>query len=817
MSNGSVGMSIRDRLSVASAVAVLLAASALEPVFDALTWVPRTVGAVLVVALAAALARRLRLPRVLQPALTTAALAAYLVVVFAASSLHHVMLPGAATLAAFRSLLDAAGTDLSQYGPPAPPTPGLVLLVVGGVGMVAVAVDAIASLLHRPAAAGLPLLALFAVPSAVLPGGLGWLPFVLGAAGWLTLLLVEGRDREVRWGTPLQLGGGDPAGLGRVGRRIGGAALGVAVLVPALIPGLDARLLSGGEGGSGAGNGSRSITTYNPITRLRGELNQLEPVPVLRYTTDDPEPDYLRMTTLGVYDGGGWRQEVLRGNLRDNGVGSPVPTPVGRSSAARTRQVTASVTVDTLDAPWLPAPATPRIVDVAGPWMWDPGSESVFATRSNTATVGRYTVRASRVLPDPALLTSGASAVPGVIAPYDTPVQATDKTKALTSQITRGQTTDYGRASALQAFFRSPANNFSYTTDTTTGGSPDALQDFLTQRKGFCEQYASAMAAMLRLAGVPSRVAVGFTPGTRQDDGSYLVTTKQAHAWPEAWFEGAGWVRFEPTPSRGGITPPAYGTLTVPGQQQQPNVGPSTAAQDGAVDPNETPAERAARLRGERGARAGSGAPAAVAARRTGAGGGPPWLPIGLGVGLLASAAPSLLHAARRRRRWNQPGATVAWAQLRDDATDTGHDWRPAESPRSAGVRLVTETGLTGAAADAVGRLTTAVERARYAPAGSGDAAGAPAGALRADSREVGRALRRGAAPRQRARALLLPPSTLRWASSRAGSRTADLLDAVDSLVSLVGRRLRRRPASPLAWPGGSEPAMSSPVGTVQG
>ena len=787
-------MNIRDRLSVASAVAVLLAASALEPVFDAVTWMPRMLGAVLVVALAAALARRLRLPAVLQPLLTTLALVAYLVAVFAAPSLHHVVLPGADTVAALRGLFDAAGTDLAQYGPPAPPTPGLVLLAVGGVGLVAVAVDATASLLHRPAAAGLPLLALFAVPSAVLPGGLGWLPFVLGAAGWLALLHVEGRDRAGRWGTPLQLGGGDPVGLGMVGRRIGGAALGVAVLVPALIPGLDARLLSGGDGGSGAGNGSRSITTYNPITRLRGQLNLPDPVPVLTYTTDDPEPDYLRTTTLGVYDGAGWRQEVLHGNLRDNGVGSPVPTPVGRSSAARTRQVKASVTIDTLDAPWLPAPVTPRIVDVAGPWMWDPGSESVFSTRSNTGSVGTYTVRASRVLPDPALLTSGTSTVPGAIAAYATAVPATEKVKALTAQVTRGQSTAYGRASALQTFFRNPANNFRYSTDTTTGGSPDALQDFLTQRRGFCEQYASAMAAMLRLAGVPSRVAVGFTPGTRQGGGSYLVTTSNAHAWPEAWFDGAGWVRFEPTPSQGGITPPAYGSGPV-GQQSPATTGPALASQDGAVDPNETPAQRADRLRGERGARAGSGAPAAATARRSGANGGPPWLPIGLGVGLLAAAAPSLLHAARRRRRWHHPGAAVAWAQLRDDATDTGHDWRPAESPRSAGARLILETGLTGAAAAAVARLTTAVERARYAPAASGGLTGTAADALLADSREVRRALRRAAAPRQRTRALLLPPSTLRWASSAAGSRTADLLDAIDALVSLVGRRLRRQPA----------------------
>src|SRR2546429_299074 len=84
---------------------------------------------------------------------------------------------------------------------------------------------------------GLPLLVLFAVPSAVLPGGLGWIPFVFVAAGWLSLLLVEGGDRVSRWGSPLRTDRPDRSAryddtsLGRVGRRIGAAALGVAVVV----------------------------------------------------------------------------------------------------------------------------------------------------------------------------------------------------------------------------------------------------------------------------------------------------------------------------------------------------------------------------------------------------------------------------------------------------------------------------------------------------------------------------------------------------------------------------------------------------------
>ena len=71
---------------------------------------------------------------------------------------------------------------------------------------------------------------------------------------------------------------------------------------------------------------------------------------------------------------------------------------------------------------------------------------------------------------------------------------------------------------------------------------------FLQTRRGLCEQFASTFAVMARTLGIPSRVAVGFTPGELNGDGSYSVFGKNAHAWPEVWFDGIGWVDFEPTP-----------------------------------------------------------------------------------------------------------------------------------------------------------------------------------------------------------------------------------------------------------------------------
>ncbi len=100
---------------------------------------------------------------------------------------------------------------------------------------------------------------------------------------------------------------------------------------------------------------------------------------------------------------------------------------------------------------------------------------------------------------------------------------------------------------ALQDFFR---NNFTYDLSVRAGHGEDAIESFLKDRRGYCEQFAGTYAAFARSIGLPARVAVGFTPG-ELTDGVYVVRGQYAHAWPEVWFDGVGWVPFEPTPGRG--------------------------------------------------------------------------------------------------------------------------------------------------------------------------------------------------------------------------------------------------------------------------
>jgi transglutaminase superfamily protein len=107
--------------------------------------------------------------------------------------------------------------------------------------------------------------------------------------------------------------------------------------------------------------------------------------------------------------------------------------------------------------------------------------------------------------------------------------------------------------------YLSPANNFSYDEYPPLTTYPLATFLFLN-RLGYCQQFAGSMALLLRMGGVPARVATGFTTGAYDSNTkSWYVTDIDAHAWVEVWFPHYGWVTFDPTPAaapaRGGQTP----------------------------------------------------------------------------------------------------------------------------------------------------------------------------------------------------------------------------------------------------------------------
>ena len=154
----------------------------------------------------------------------------------------------------------------------------------------------------------------------------------------------------------------------------------------------------------------------------------------------------------------------------------------------------------------------------------------------------------------------------------------------LAAQVTAGTTSSYERALALQKWFRT---EFDYSLDVQSGHGKSAIESFLQEQVGYCEQFSASFAAMARTLGIPTRVAVGYTQGIQNPDGWYSVLGKNAHAWPEVWFDGIGWVAFEPTPGRG--APGAQDYTGVPPQQDDTPAVPGAASSgDEAVPTNPT-------------------------------------------------------------------------------------------------------------------------------------------------------------------------------------------------------------------------------------
>lgn len=796
------------RLPGAMALATLLSALCLRPVFVDLAWFGSTVLVVLAVVAAGEagrhLALRLSLPRVLSPLLGALALVVALTGVFASTEAKLGVLPDLGSLARLVELLRAGFADVASYAAPVPATEGLRLLAAGGVGLVALAVDALAGTFRRAALAGLPLIGLYTVPAAVVPGGVhaGW--FALGAAGYLVLLLVEAQERVTRWGHPVRpeagssgarrgadagvVGGG---ALAAAGRRVGLAAVLLAVLVPELVPGLGEGVLGNGRGSGGVSTGNRTVAVVNPIIDLRADLNRPDDPQQLTYTTDDPDPGYVRIVGLDEFDGDKWEAsplQVSQNQSVDRGLDEPLGLAAGVQREPRRTEMTIS---PSLESTWLPLPYPATLVsELEGTWLYDKATYNVFST-SASARRQAYVVEHLEVQPTPEQLRAAETPSAGLDRFLSLPAGLEEDGVVATQarKITAEADTPYDRALALQNWLRSDA--FTYDEQAPDGTGSGAIEAFLTDRRGFCVHFASTMAVMARQLGIPARVGVGFLPGQPTAGGAYAVSLKDAHAWPELYFDGVGWISFEPTP-QDRATPPEYaraqpGPTSAPSPSASPSASASTSPGAPAGSEQRDRQSREDRLDGAQEQAADESA-AAVGGRQIDV----PWRVVVLAaIVLLAAVAPFVARRTVRRRRWagaHDAGSTAeaAWAEVRDDLTDHGQVLPGSETPRQSAARLVREAPLDDAGRSALARLAGAVERARYAP--SLDAVGD----LRGDVHTVRAALGAGVGWRTRWRARLLPAST-GVLLHRGGERVADSFDALDRVANQAREKVLPR------------------------
>jgi hypothetical protein len=296
------------------------------------------------------------------------------------------------------------------------------------------------------------------------------------------------------------------------------------------------------------------------------------------------------------------------------------------------------------------------------------------------------------------------------------------------------------------------------------------------------------MAVLARLAGIPSRVVVGYTQGSFSGSDTWQVKTSDAHAWPELYFPGFGWLRFEPTPPNSAgqagqatAIPPPYSTPL----SDQPNINPATGQR---VNTN-TNTGSASQNQGQSGLNklkktAPVGAGGATAAKHHGT---PPIVPVVIALLVVLLFAPATTRVAARRWRWWRANddlarAHVAWHELRNDLTDYRIPYRDSETPRVLTRRVATSLGLAGAERDALERIAQAEERASYAVSPADSAR------LQADEALVRRAVARSGGASARWLAIIAPPSAL--IPVRAGAQ--QLLD-VFGWMELATTRAQRR------------------------
>ena len=430
---------------------------------------------------------------------------------------------------------------------------------------------------------------LYCVPAAVLPNGGGAWSFAAVAAGWLVLLAHDGRLRIDGWGRVLRTApensrrrfGDDLEVLGTSARRLGVLSVAAAIVVPLLLPSLPDGLIGAtGSGGDGTGTGNgRNATSVDPILTLRQNLTARSAAPVLTFTTDQGNLPLLRLVTDDRFDGETWRSSDARPSNQQN-LPDTLPAPIGLAGDVPVTQHQMRVKVGTLSQSYLPVPYPARRVDIDGTWAYAQDTLDIISRGRSTKGLS-YTVTYLDVQPTAAQLQSAPEPPSDLVDRYtQLPNVLSPDVAALARSLTDGAATLYDKAVVLQQYFRADGG-FVYDTDVDTSRDVDAVSTFLASKRGYCVQFASAMAVMARSLGIPARLGVGFLPGTRQSNGRQGVSLNDAHAWPELYFQGAGWVRFEPTPAvRTGAAP----TYSQPPAQGIPSVtaGESAAATSGA-------------------------------------------------------------------------------------------------------------------------------------------------------------------------------------------------------------------------------------------
>lgn len=524
------------------------------------------------VALSAILQRR---NVILSGIVSLACLITYIgVVLFPAISWHG--LPTALTLRVIAGLARLIGPEARTQVAPTPALAALMLASIAAVWAAGFASHALLGRAGSPLLACLPPLALFTFADVVRDDGSrpGYALLVL--AGVITVIFSDGLRRVRLWG-PIRPWTGlsrhrrhITASTTRGARNIAALVMAVAAFVPGILPGWGSGPILRPHDIAGGGG------AVNPFVSLQANL-QRKPADDLFEVTAE-QPAYWRMLSLDNFDGTSWStaNPTIEGGREVDSNGT-LGTSASTSAFQATPTLHQEIQITGLRSPWLPMAWEPASISLPGQKIRYDGELAIAVGPDELPLGYSYSVDSRLSIPTPAELDAApdiTTAQTQALLPsgfYQRYVQLPETTTPVVSttaeRIARDEPDAYRTLIAIQDYLRT---HYRYDETVTTPDGVNAVEWFLSQSKaGYCQQFSGAFAAMARSLGYPARVAVGFLPGYDSGIDRWRVTTAQAHAWPEVYFSGLGWIAFEPTPGRDNpvaqsyLAPPPYGSTSI--------------------------------------------------------------------------------------------------------------------------------------------------------------------------------------------------------------------------------------------------------------
>jgi transglutaminase-like putative cysteine protease len=364
-----------------------------------------------------------------------------------------------------------------------------------------------------------------------------------------------------------------------------------------------------GEGGvlsSTGGSSGSSQSGYSRDDRNIGGGFQFDFSPVMTVTTS--ERSYWRGESKAVYTGQGWGDR-RNPELFPFAFGDKPSLPIvpKRANGVETKQVVQTVKIlrkDKLPVLFAAGPAstlTELKSDNNSGLQWNP--EEWELRWNKPAKVESYTVVSDLAVLDEAALRKSGSVTSFDPAPYlQLPDSLPERVRNLAREQTAGLTTDYDRAKKLESYLK---ETFPYTNapDLSKQVSKDVVDAFLFEiKEGYCDYFSTSFVVMARSIGLPTRwvkgYATGFDPASVIDRlnpargetpnlagaGTYTVRNADAHSWAEVYFEGNGWIPFEPTSGFSVPQPGKEAEVVQPDTEQAADTAPVKAAEQRSND-----------------------------------------------------------------------------------------------------------------------------------------------------------------------------------------------------------------------------------------